>query len=120
MNSGSRPCGGVHVIVDFWGAEHLANTEKVKEVLREAVTACGADLLGLDVHEFPSTGGVTGVAVLRESHISIHTWPEAGYAAADVFVCGLTDPYKAVHVLKARLKPDRERIHEIRRGLRNE
>jgi S-adenosylmethionine decarboxylase proenzyme len=61
---------------------------------------------------------VTAIAMIGESHISIHTWPEWGYAAADVFTCGnKMDPYRSLDVLKAALQVDRARIREVERGL---
>ncbi|WP_439541491.1 adenosylmethionine decarboxylase [Hyphomicrobium sp.] len=71
----------------------------MERTLRKCVDAAGATLLHLHVHALERTGGVTGVAVLAESHISIHSWPEQGYAALDVFMSGEADPQRAVSVL---------------------
>jgi S-adenosylmethionine decarboxylase len=57
------------------------------------------------------------VALLAESHISIHSWPEHGYAAIDIFVCGPCDPYRVVPVLEAAFRPARMELHEQKRGL---
>ena len=76
---------GAHWIVDLWGASHLTDARVLTTVLETASNAAGATLLKIFLHEFPSSGGITGVALLAESHISIHTWPEKDYAAIDIF-----------------------------------
>lgn len=108
---------GTHLLVDLWKASHLDNLELIDAALREAVTACGATLLHIHLHHFSPNGGVSGVAVLAESHISIHTWPERDYAAIDLFMCGDCDPYKAVPVLRRVFKTDSIQLNEQRRGL---
>ena len=60
---------------------------------------------------------MSGVVVLAESHISIHTWPERGYAAIDLFMCGKADPYKAIPSLKAAFAPSGIQVSESKRGL---
>lgn len=72
---------GTHLIVDLWEASRLDEQRVVERAPRMAAEAAGATVLRLDLHAFPDTGGVTGVAVLAESHILIHTWPERAYAA---------------------------------------
>ncbi len=109
---------GTHLIIDLWQAERLDDIEHVEETLREAVEAAGATLLRLDVHRFPDNDGMSGVATLAESHMSIHTWPECGYAALDIFMCGNSDPYKAIPILKRAFKPGNMQLSEIKRGLR--
>ena len=81
-------------------AERLDDIEHIEATLRRCVEAARATLLHIHLHHF-QPNGVSGVAVLAESHISIHTWPEAGYAALDVFMCGSADP-DAVHPGAAR------------------
>jgi len=68
-------------------------------------------------HEFSENGGISGVAVLAESHISIHTWPERGYAAVDVFMCGSAEPHKVVPILKHAFKAGRVSLSEQMRGV---
>jgi len=75
---------GTHLLVDFFGAQRLDNLELMESALRGAVEAAGATLLHIHLHHFTPNGGVSGVAVLAESHISIHSWPECDYAALDV------------------------------------
>jgi len=86
--------------------------------LKEAALAGGATILNSDLHHFEPNGGVSGVVILAESHITIHTWPETGYAALDVFMCGECDPYKAIPVLKRAFKPGNVQVIENRRGLK--
>ncbi len=67
-------------------------------------------------HHFGEGCGVSGVVVLAESHLSVHTWPENGYAAFDVFVCGTCDPLHAVPVLEAAFAPTRAVVQQHARG----
>lgn len=108
---------GAHILVDFWGASAMDDVEFVARTLRAAAEACGATVLHAHVHEFPSSGGVSGVAVLAESHISIHTWPEIDYAAFDIFMCGDCAPMLAVPVLRRAFRPERVQVDEQKRGL---
>jgi len=98
---------GVHVIVDLWGGTKLDDERHVENVLRECSQAAGATILHIHVHRFTPGGGISGVAVLAESHISVHTWPEWGFAAFDIFMCGKTRPEAAVPVLREAFKPTR-------------
>ena len=91
---------GTHLIIDLVRAERLDDLEHIEATLRRCVEVAGATLLHIHLHHFTPNGGVSGVAVLAESHISVHTWPESGFAAFDVFMCGDADPHKAVDVLK--------------------
>ena len=85
-------------------------------MLETASQVAGATLLKIFLHEFPSSGGITGVAVLAESHMSIHTWPEKGYAAIDIFMCGHADPTRALDVLILQLKPTHTLVEHFVRG----
>ncbi len=107
---------GTHLIVDMWGAERLDDLAHVEATLRDAVTAAKATLLHIHLHHFTPNQGISGVAVLAESHISIHTWPENGYAALDVFMCGGAEPQATIEVLRQAFKPDRLAVKEILRG----
>lgn len=108
---------GTHLLIEFWEAEELDSLKTVEAAFTEAVEACGATLLEIRLHHFSPFGGVSGVAVLKESHMSIHTWPEFGYAAIDVFMCGQVDPGKSIDVLKRYFKPKKVQIMEIKRGI---
>jgi S-adenosylmethionine decarboxylase len=108
---------GTHLLIDFWQADNLNNIDLIEQALRESVDACHATLLHIHLHHFSPNGGVSGVAVLAESHISIHTWPERGYAALDIFMCGACDPYNALPVLRRYFGDVRVQLGEQRRGL---
>jgi S-adenosylmethionine decarboxylase len=108
---------GTHLIIDLWDGEHFDDIGVIELALRRAVQAAGATLLHLHLHEFTAGGGVSGVAVLAESHISIHTWPERDYAAIDVFMCGSAEPHQVVPVLRHMFKARRIAISEHLRGL---
>lgn len=108
---------GTHLIVDLWDASNLDDAASVEEMLKEATTASGATLLYVHVHTFSENGGVSGVAVLAESHISVHTWPERGYAAIDFFMCGSAEPHRAIAVLRKYFAPSHVQIAEQKRGI---
>ncbi len=108
---------GTHLLIDLWQARRLDDLDHVEATLRETVVAVGATLLHVHVHHFTPNRGVSGIAVLAESHISIHTWPETGYAAFDIFVCGDCDPYAAIPVLRRAFSPGEVRLGEHKRGL---
>jgi S-adenosylmethionine decarboxylase len=107
---------GRHIILEMWGCQNLDSAEMAERALRDMVDALDVHLLDLKVYPF-SPVGVTGVAIVSESHLVIHTWPEFGYAAVDVFTCGAPrDPHAAVAVLRRCFKPERIGVMEINRG----
>lgn len=108
-------CAGVHLIVDLHGAQGLDDIDLIESTLRRCVDAAGATLLHIHLHHF-QPNGVSGVAVLAESHISIHTWPENGYAALDVFMCGNAEPDACIPVLREAFKPRKIGVDELLRG----
>ena len=114
LRNGVR-CAGVHLIVDLYGAQGLDDIDLIEATLRRAVDAARATLLHIHVHHF-QPNGVSGVAVLAESHISIHTWPDTGYAAVDVFMCGKANPDACVPVLREAFRAHRVDVNEILRG----
>jgi len=107
---------GAHLIVDLHGARRLNELEHIETTLRRCVEVAGATLLHIHLHPFEPNGGVSGVAVLAESHISIHSWPEAGYAALDIFMCGNAKPQRCIEVLLEAFAPARIGVEEILRG----
>ncbi|WP_346432534.1 MULTISPECIES: adenosylmethionine decarboxylase [unclassified Roseitalea] len=113
-------CAGAHLIIDLFEAERLDDIAHIERAMVECVEAAGATLLHIHLHRFEPLGcdvaGVSGVAVLAESHISIHSWPENGYAALDVFMCGDARPEKCVEVLRRAFSPARIAVSELLRG----
>jgi S-adenosylmethionine decarboxylase len=107
---------GMHLLVDLWGASHLCDPAHIDAALCEAAIAAGATILHSHFHHFSPNGGVSGVVVLAESHISIHTWPERDFAAVDIFMCGSCDPYLSIPVLERAFAPTRVDLDEQRRG----
>lgn len=108
---------GGHLLLDLWEARNLTDSGRIKAALEQAAAAAGASVLHSHLHQFGEGGGVSGVVVLAESHISIHTWPERAFAAIDIFMCGACDPFKALPVLRAAFQPAKMQLTEHRRGL---
>lgn len=109
-------CAGTHLIIDLLDAQGIDDIDLIDSTLRRCVEEAGATLLHMHLHHFTPNSGVSGVAVLAESHISIHTWPERGYAALDVFMCGDAKPELCVEVLRAAFRPQRVNVTELLRG----
>ncbi len=107
---------GDHIIVDFWGASHLDDLVKMEYAFKQAIEVSGATLLHIHLHSFSSTGGISGVAILAESHISVHTWPEKSYAAFDVFMCGNADAKLTIPVFEKIFLPKEINITNLKRG----
>lgn len=114
---GGEVFAGTHVLLDLWGARHLDDAAWIERAMRRAADVAGATLLHIHLHRFGDGGGVTGVAVLAESHITVHTWPERGFAAFDVFMCGGCRPDLAAEALRSALEPERSEITVERRGV---
>jgi S-adenosylmethionine decarboxylase len=97
---------GTHLLADFEGVAPmlLSDAAAIEDVLRQAALAAGARILHGHFHTFGAGGGVTGVLLLAESHISIHTWPEDGFAALDIFMCGAARPALALARVKTVFK----------------
>ncbi len=106
---------GTHLIIEVVDGEGLDDEARIEKAFRDCVDECGATLLHIHTHKF-SPQGVSGVAVLAESHISVHTWPEIGYGAFDVFMCGEATPWKAVEVLRQAFDAGEVRVRELLRG----
>ena len=109
---------GQHLVLELWGCnDGINDADTVRQAILDAVEAANATLLHLNVHTF-SPHGVTGVAVLSESHLSVHSWPEHGYLAADIFTCGeTTRPMEALRVLREYFQPTTVEAREIPRGM---
>jgi S-adenosylmethionine decarboxylase len=111
---------GTHLVLDLWQAEGLDDLELMEATMRDAVDTCGATLLHIHLHHFTPGYGISGVAVLAESHISVHTWPERNFAAFDIFMCGDARPELAIPVLKKAFNPGRINISEQLRGINDQ
>ena len=108
---------GMHVLLDFWGCVNLDQPDLIEEAMRQGARDAGAEILHSHCHHFSPYGGVSGVLVLAESHITIHTWPERAFAALDIFMCGACDPRDAVPALKRALRAERVVASKERRGV---
>lgn len=103
MNAGTVI--GKHLIADFSGCSSQSDIKSFELALRSAAEQAGATVLDVVLHEFPANNGITGVAILAESHISIHSWPEHDYIAFDIFMCGEADPQIALQSLTEFFSP---------------
>ena len=123
MSDRSRtvPRRGRHWLIEYHGCNPrtLGDPESVGKLLRGAAEAAGAAVVSESFRRF-SPQGVSGVVLIEESHLSIHTWPEEGYAAVDVYTCGDCDPERAHQVLLAGLEAARSELMQIERGLDGE
>jgi len=110
---------GRHVLADLHGIEPflLRDADGLRALLIEAARAAHAHVLGAHFHHFGGSQGVTGVVLLCESHITLHTWPEHGYAALDIFMCGQAAPRHALAHIRAALTPIRADITSVARGI---
>ena len=110
---------GRHLLLELkeCNEELLDDLDFIRECLNEAAIRCGAVVVGESFYHF-SPHGVSGVVNIAESHISIHTWPEYGYAAADVFTCGDTvTPEEAAATIAEKLEAGNRSVIELRRGM---
>lgn len=109
---------GTHLIADLHAIarEMLTDAAAIEALLRQAALAAGATIVYSHCHTFGPGQGVTGVVLLAESHISIHTWPEIGFAALDIFMCGNAEPRRALALIEASLAPTSTTIQELPRG----
>ena len=110
---------GKHLLLELNGCDHklLNDISFIKETMLAAAKESGATVLGESFHQF-SPQGVSGVIIIAESHLTVHTWPEHGYAGADIFTCGTrVKPEKAAKVIIAKLKPSTHSIVLMERGI---
>jgi S-adenosylmethionine decarboxylase len=106
---------GSHLIIDIFGASRLDDQAHIERTLTACAEQAGATLLHIHTHRLPANG-VAGVAVLAESHISVHSWPERGYAAFDVFMSGGANPHAVIDVLRDAFAARDVVVSEHRRG----
>lgn len=108
-----------HLLVEYEGCDRalLDDLERVREILRRAAEAAGATVVAEAFHRYRPQG-VTGVLVIEESHLSVHTWPEHGFAALDFYTCGDCVPERADELLRRAFGAERAEILLVERGLR--
>ncbi|MDP3882713.1 MAG: adenosylmethionine decarboxylase [Candidatus Staskawiczbacteria bacterium] len=113
----NRNQAGVHLLVDFWFGKNIEDEEKIEKILLEAGKRAKSTPLKTSVYKFDPQG-VTGIVLLSESHISLHSWPEIGYMGVDIFTCGEhVRPYEALEYLKNEFNPKKVEVKEVRRGV---
>jgi len=109
---------GRHILAEIYGCdENILNDRKlIEKIMVESALEAGAEVREVAFHKF-SPQGVSGVVVISESHLAIHTWPELGYAAVDVFTCGeKVDPWDACNYLTEKFKAKHMTTTEVKRG----
>ena len=107
---------GQHIILDLWNVQFDNKVSTLEKIIKEAIIVSKAMLLHLHLHKFGVGQGISGVALLAESHISVHTWPERNYVAFDIFMCGDTYPNLAASSLIESMSPTRKSIQILKRG----
>jgi S-adenosylmethionine decarboxylase proenzyme len=108
---------GRHLIIEMFEAQNLNDAELLETALKETVDAIQGTLLDCRVVQFP-VHGVTGVAIISESHVAVHTWPEYGYAAVDIFTCNMdVDMQPGIDVMTKHFAPGRIDVREVPRGI---
>lgn len=108
---------GNHLIFDFWGSDEILNQKLIIDTCRFAVEEAGATVLHTHFHEFGEGYGITGVLVLSESHLSLHTWPEINLMTFDIYMCGRAEPKLALTILRSKLKPKKVTLMNVKRGI---
>lgn len=105
-----------HLIADFEGPHFIDDARKLRKILWEAALVANNTPLKTSIHKFPLQG-ITGIVLLAESHIAVHSWPEHNYLAIDIFTCGeKTQPHKALEYLKKIFMPKKVKMMMINRG----
>ncbi len=109
---------GQHLLADLFGIapDKLSDAGLIEALLRHSALSAGATILHSHFHSFGSGQGITGVLLLAESHISIHTWPENGFAAVDIFMCGASQPQQALELILTAFKAGSHTRQVVVRG----
>ncbi|KKC29679.1 S-adenosylmethionine decarboxylase proenzyme [Caldanaerobacter subterraneus subsp. pacificus DSM 12653] len=110
---------GRHILAEVYGCDSriLDDVEMIEDIMVQAAIATGAEVREVAFHKF-NPQGVSGVVVISESHLTIHTWPELGYAAVDVFTCGdHVNPWDGVNYIARMLKAENMTATEVKRGV---
>ena len=117
VNLNGEVFAGLHYLIDMWNVEYQESQKYISNLLVNAAEAGKATVLNVHTHHFGKDYGISGLAILAESHISVHTWPERDYIAFDIFMCGKTYPDLSLNYLKNELKPEKIKVKKIKRGL---
>lgn len=120
MSDDKGAFAGLHMILDMYDVEQLDQLEWIEKGLINAAKIANATIIHSHMHHFGPEQGVSGVVVLSESHISVHSWPEKKYIAVDVFMCGNTKPQQAIDYLIDYFNAGSHKCSVIRRGDMNE
>ncbi len=118
MSQSTRTPLGRHILVEYYDCDPAALNDAalIRNAMEEAARKAGATVISSHVHRF-SPQGVSGVTIIAESHLTIHTWPEKGYAAVDIFTCGQElSPHDAVGWMEKVLGSGRVSVVEMKRG----
>ncbi|MBC2581363.1 adenosylmethionine decarboxylase [Clostridium sp. DJ247] len=110
---------GRHILAEIYGcsSEILNNKEFIEKIMVDSALKAGAEVREVAFHKF-SPQGVSGVVIISESHLTIHTWPELGYAAVDVFTCGdKINPWDACNHMTEKFKAKNMTATEVKRGI---
>jgi S-adenosylmethionine decarboxylase proenzyme len=110
---------GTHILIELYDCDRdiLNDAKRIEKYMNESAVESGATIVSSHTNLF-NPHGVSGVVIIAESHITIHTWPEHGYAAVDAFTCGTTvSPWKVKEVLEQRLGAKRTSVMEMKRGI---
>lgn len=110
---------GKHVVLDMVGVgtDILKDETLLVDLLKSACVYAGAEVIGVQSHNFDGEGGVTAVLLLSESHASVHTWPEEKFASFDFYTCGDSDPMKASDIIIEALRPAYHNVKLITRQM---
>lgn len=122
LRPGEEPSLGSHLLVEMYGCrgELVKREDYVGQAMRDAAVESKATVVAQSFHEFKPYG-VSGAVIIQESHYTIHTWPEHGYAAVDLFYCGGTVlVHRALDVLRDRFQPEHIKFLVVRRGVMSE
>lgn len=107
---------GIHLIADFWRGKKIENAKEFKKILLKAAEEAKNTPLKVVMHKFHPRG-ITGIVLLAESHIALHSWPEFDYLAIDIYTCGRESmPGRALMYLKKIFQPKKIEVKELKRG----
>lgn len=116
LSDGVHLFAGRHILFDFIGSPFIKDIDYIIKSMKDSVLKAGAEILHSHYHVFGKENGLTGIIVLKESHASIHTWPESELMTLDIFMCGLCNPLVSFEYLKEKFEPKIIKMMFTRRG----